>query len=145
MITKSRGEFLTNKAWFQNVITDDDIILCGVSALEFLEMFTGYFDEKIIDVYAKHKGNYENINYNIVDNFDSISYEKHGNLLCTTFTQTINDMLSNIDDTDEAALTEALSNYYYSHNESFDELNIDDENLIAFDNIKLSAIEYYGE
>ena len=142
MITKTRREFSSHRIWFQNVIPDN-VILCGVSALEYLEMFTGYFDEKIIDVYAKEKGEYENINYNIVDNFNNINYTRYGNILCTTFEQTLNDMLLNLNDIDEMALTEALSNYYFSHNESFDGLNIYPENKSAFEYIKPLAAQYY--
>ena len=144
MFSKFAGSYMSHRAWLEDVINDDSTILCGVSALEYLEMYTGFFNEKLIDVYAKQKGIYENINYIIVDNFDSIEYFRHGNLLCTTFDQTINDMLSDIYNADEAALTEALSNYYYSHHESFDGLNIDDSNLAAFEEIKPYAIDYYS-
>ena len=37
-------------------------------------MFSGFFDEAIIDVYSIQKGLYNNINYNIVDSYDDIDY-----------------------------------------------------------------------
>ena len=52
-------------------------------------------------------------------------------------------MLSNFENTDEMALTEALSNYYYSHNESFDGLNIKPENKDTFLMIRQAAKKYY--
>ena len=72
MKTKSNDQYLTNYEWFIDVLNDESVILCYGSALECLELFTGYLGESEIDVYAKEKGIYENINYRIVDNFDGI-------------------------------------------------------------------------
>lgn len=143
MMTKTRKDFISTRLWLQNVMTND-VILCGVSALEYLEMFSGFFDEAIIDVYSIQKGLYNNINYNIVDSYDDIDYFISDNVCCTTFEQTINDMLSDFENTDEMALTEALSNYYYSHNESFEGLNIKPENKDTFEQLKQPVIDYYG-
>lgn len=142
MITKISGDFISHHLWFQNVISED-VILCQVSALEFLGMFTGYIDERAIDVYAKSEGIYDNINYILTDTFENIEYIQLGNVRCTTFEQTINDMLRDSDNTDENALTEALSNYYFNHNESFAGLKINSENLDKFNQIKDCAISYY--
>ena len=54
-MTKTRKDFISTRLWLQNVMTND-VILCGVSALEYLEMFSGFFDEAIIDVYSIQKG-----------------------------------------------------------------------------------------
>lgn len=142
MITKISGDFISHQLWFQNVISED-VILCGVSALEFLGMFTGYIDESAIDVYAKSKGIYDNINYILTDSFENIEYVQFGNVRCTTFGQTVNDMLRDLDNADEAALTEALGNYYFDHNESFAGLKINSENLNNFNQIKDCAISFY--
>ena len=131
MMTKTSGDYLTNRGWLSDIISGDNFILCCGSALEFLQMFVGYVNEKEIDVYATAKGEYDNIDY-----------FKKGNTLCTTFTQTINDMLADFDHTDELALTEALCNYYYEHGESFDGLYIKPENQAIFDTLKTLAIEY---
>lgn len=143
MYTRFRGEFISSRMWFQNVISED-VILCGVSALECLEMFTGYFNEKLIEVYAKKIGHYENISYAIVDGFEGIECVKIGNVRCTSFEQTINDMLRDFNNTDEMALAEALNNYYFSHGESFEGLRIRPENRSAFDYLWESAIGYYS-
>lgn len=143
MLTKTSGDFISHRLWFQSVL-DENVILCGVSALECLGMFTGYVNETIIDVYALSRGRYENINYIIVSSFDDIDYVRFDNVLCTTFEQTINDMLSDLENTDEMALTEALSNFYYSHNESFNSLHIKSENRFVFNNIQNYAINYYS-
>ena len=145
MITKTRGDYLTNWAWFNDIIGGKDMVLCHSSALECLQLFTGYVNEKIIDVYAKKRGEYENINYRILDDFNNIDIVPVDNLLCTSVNQTINDMLSDFDNTDEQALLEALCKYYYKHNNSFDGLAISPENIKHFNAIKEWAIDYYNE
>ena len=56
MITKTSGDYLTNRGWLSDIINGDNYILCCGSALEFLQMFVGYVNEKEIDVYARVKG-----------------------------------------------------------------------------------------
>ena len=140
--TKTSGDFATHADWFQNVITEN-VVLCHTSALEILGMFNGFMDESKIDVYSLSKGQYNNIHYHIVDTFDNIAIVEKFGVRCTTFEQTINDMLNDIYNADEWALTEALSDYYFTHNKSFNGLNILPENQMAFENIMQSAIEYY--
>lgn len=144
MTTITSGHFLSYSDWFESVIKED-IILCCTSALEMLGMFDGLIDEKNIDVYALEQGIYDNINYHIVDTFENIETQKIHNVRCTSFVQTINDMLSDLYNADECALTEALANYYCMHGDSFDGLYIKNENISAFEKIKDSAIEYYNE
>ena len=146
MITKRSGDYITNRAWFKDVIgpNKDDVILCHTSALECLQLFNGYLNEKSIDVYAQKKGIYENINYRVITDFEEIDTVNVGGLLCTSINQTINDMLRDFDNTDEQALVEALSEYYYAQKKNFNGLAIDPENIQIFDNIKNWAIEYHN-
>ena len=145
MMSKTRGDFISNRAWFTNVISGEDVILRRVSALEYLQLFVGYMREKEIDVYAKTKGIYDNINYHIVDTFDGIDYIRHGGVLCSSFNQAINDMLDDFANADEQALVGALSNYYYKNNESFEGIFINPENIECFESLKEWAVEYYDE
>lgn len=142
MNTQTSGNFISHRAWFRSIITED-VVLCGVSALECLDMFTGYLDESNVYVYAKQEGVYSNICYTIIDNFDNIDCVKIGNLICTSFEQTVNDMLSDFENIDKGVLIEALSNFYYSNSESFSGLKIKPENRTNFEAIMQDAIEYY--
>lgn len=142
--TSSSGAYLSYTQWFKNVI-DEDIILCGTSSLELQDMFNGSSDEKTIEAYALIKGQYDNINYHIVNSFNDIECCTLHGIKCTTFNQTINDMLSNDSLYDLWAITEALSNYYYSHNETFNDLIITEQNTEKFEAIKQDAINYYNE
>ena len=145
MVSSVSDEFLTNRAWHRAVVGGKDMILRRTSALEFLELFGGYMRKKKIDVYARQRGEYENINYYIVDNFDSIDYINFGNVLCSSVNQAFNDMLNDFDNIDEQSLVEGLSRYYYTHNNSFDGLYIKPENMKCFNSVKDWAIEYYDE
>ena len=144
MRTRANSEYLTNREWLRNIVGGQELILKGHSALLFLELFGGYCDENEITVYAKSNGIYSNINYHVVDSFDNIDYVKYGNVLCSTASQAINDMLSEYDTVDEQALYEGLSDYYH-YNKSFDALNIKPENIVKFDEIKIFALNYYKE
>ena len=145
MITKSSGDYETHRDWLEDVVGGSGVILCYTSALECLELFLGYVNETRIDVYAKEKGKYENINYRVVDTFDNIDVVNVGRLLCTSVGRTINDMLRDFDNADEQALLEALSDYYFEHNESFDGLAVDPSNMELFGTVKKWAIEYHVE
>ena len=144
MTSATSNDFLTNRAWHKAVIGGEEMILRRTSALEHLEFFFGYMNEKLIDVYAKQQGRYENVNYHIVDTFNGIDTVRFGDVLCTSASQTFNDMLSDFDNIDEQALVEGLAGYYYSHGESFDGLEIKPENMERFGLIKDWAIEYYS-
>ena len=142
MITRTNSDYTSTRAWLRDIIHGEQYILRGVSALEFLQMFGGYVGEKQIEVYATQQGNYDNVDYKIVNGFSELEYIKIGDTLCTTFNQTVNDMLLDFDSTDELALTEALSNYYYENNESFSGLIIKPENRSIFNYVLKNAIEY---
>lgn len=143
MKTLTSGKFITFNQWFDSVI-DENVVLCYTSALEALGMFNGSIDESEIDVYALEMGKYDNINYHIISDFNDVEVQQIGKVWCTTFNQTINDMLRDIY-IDRTALTEALANYYYSHENSFDGLIVDKDNEMNFEEIKEDAINYYSE
>lgn len=142
MRSRACDEYISNRAWFRDVVGGKNLILCGTSALEFLELFDGYAGEDEIDVYALSAGTYDNIHYHIIDTLEKIDYIKHGNVLCATFNQTLNDMLSD-ENADIQALSEALSNYFYTNGESFDGLQINQKNIKRFEFLKECAVAYY--
>ena len=145
MTVLTSNDFLTARAWHRAVVGGKDMILRSTSALEFLELFAGYMREKKIDVYAKRREDYRDINYYLVDSFDGIDYIRFGDVLCTSANQTFNDMLRDCDRVDEQSLVEGLSRYYYMHDTSFDGLIIKPENMEYFNSLKDWAIEYYDE
>ncbi|MCL2748409.1 MAG: hypothetical protein FWE59_07125 [Oscillospiraceae bacterium] len=144
MQVNGSGTCLTHLEWFRNVLRGKNIVLSHTSALECLGLFTGYVNENQIDLYAIEREPYTNINYNIVSGFDGIETTEVGGLRCTTANQTFNDMLRDYDRIDEQALVQALSDYYFSHNESFDGLDIEPQYLLRFNTLADWAVEYYN-
>lgn len=142
MQTNTSVNYISNRAWFRDVLRGEDVILRGVSALEYLQLFVGYVGESNINVYAKSKGIYDNVEYNIIDTFDNIDYFQHTNILCSSANQAINDLLMDYENTDEQALTESLSNYYHTHDMSFEGLNIK-YNKEKFEELKNWAVNFY--
>ena len=145
MIDFASNGHLTLRAWHRDLVGGRDVILKYASALAHLQLFNGYMHEKHIDVYAKSPGEYENVRYHIVNSFDHIDFVRIGNVLCTTASQTINDMLADYHQVDTMALVEGLSGYYFAHGESFSGLDIYPENVARFNSIKDWATEYYDE
>ena len=69
--------------------------------------------------------------------------EKNG-LRFTDFNRTLSDALANEPILDMQGITEAVSRYYYSHNESFSGLFVAPEYQDRFDRLANEAIEYYN-
>ena len=145
MTSATRNDYLTVRDWHRAIIGGTDLVLRRTSALEHLQLFGGYLSEEMIDVYAMQPGPYKNINYHVVDTFNGIDTVRIENVLCTSVSQTLNDMLGDFDDIDEQSLVEGLSRYYYTHGKSFDGLDVKNENRDRFNLIKDWAIEYYDE
>jgi hypothetical protein len=125
------------------VVGNQPMILRSVSALEYLQLFVGYFSENKVEVYALEESPEENIRCHIIEDLEAIEYIRFENVLCSSPSQAVNDMLSDFEHSDETALVEALSKYYYSHEESFSGLNIKKENQKRFEELKDWAINYF--
>ena len=141
METKHSDEFLSNKEWLQTALSSEKVILRGISALEYLQLFPGYIGEKNIEVYSLTEGQYSNIQYSIVNSFDGIEYLDDGIVLCSTLEQTIKDFIRDYDTSDTHVLVEALGNYYYFNNFTFDKLIVDTDQVL-FDEVKVWAIGF---
>ena len=140
---KISSDYTSNRAWLRDVVGNQPMILRSVSALEYLQLFVGYFSENKVEVYALEESPEENIRCHIIEHFEAIEYIRFENVLCSSPSQAVNDMLSDFEHSDETALVEALSKYYYSHEESFSGLNIKKENQKRFEELKDWAINYF--
>ena len=80
----------------------------------------------------------------MVDSFKRIETVELNGLICTTFTQTVNDMLAE-EYSDRDALIQALSNYFYEKDKSFTGLKIKEANIKTFEVIKPWVIDYYTD
>lgn len=140
---KISSDYTSNRAWLRDVVGNQPMILRSVSALEYLQLFVGYFSENKVEVYALEESPEEYIRCHIIEDLEAIEYIRFENVLCSSPSQAVNDMLSDFEHSDETALVEALSKYYYSHEESFSGLNIKKENQKRFEELKDWAINYF--
>ena len=140
---KISSDYTSNRAWLRDVVGNPPMILCSVSALEFLQLFVGYFSESKVEVYALEASPEENIQCHIVENLEAVEHIRFENVLCSSPSQAINDLLADSEHGDKTALVEALSKYYYSHEGSFSGLNIKAENRKRFEELKEWAINYF--
>lgn len=118
------------------MIGDENVIVCGISALECLALFSGYLDAHTVDVYALAEGTNAALRYHVVDTFAGIGTVSCGSFRCTSVSQTLNDLLSDYNNVGDAVLSEALANYYHAHAQSFDGLEIAEENKPLFDKLR---------
>ena len=140
---KISSDYTSNRAWLRDVVGNQPMILRSVSALEYLQLFVGYFSENKVEVYALEESPEETIRCHNIEDLEAIEYIRFENVLCSSPSQAVNDMLSDFEHSDETALVEALSKYYYSHEESFSGLNIKKENQKRFEELKDWAINYF--
>ena len=142
METRRNTEYMTNAEWLSTELRGEKVIVALDSALEMLGLFSGFFWEKEISVYATKTGHFSNVNYIIVNDLSKFDTVEIMGTLCTSASQTFNDIMKVYDTFDDGILLEALNDYYFSHGESFSGLQIDPGNKEIFDQIKKDAIEY---
>lgn len=119
-----------------------NVILASESALEYLDVTDNNFST-MIKVYAtsplpwpflvKQVKNFENIDYKVVDG-----------ILVSTISQALDDMLSD-SNSDFQIVDQALNNYYYKNNESFEGIEVSNKNKKKLEKEKKIALTYYDD
>ena len=142
-----RRDFIGSLSWLRAVrnCLGEDVVFALDEALMCHGSFGGRSDEFLVWVYGNDSvtrfngvavlGNHVSP-YNVV--------ERNG-LLFTDFNRTLCDALANEKMLDMQGITEALSKYYYSHNESFSGLFVPPEYQERFEKLAHEAINYYND
>ena len=133
---------LSNRARFRRLLKGQDMILRGVSALEYMEMFVGYMSEMSIEAYAKERNLSGTFDLRVIESFADVDHFQDGHIRCATFNQVVNDMLSEFETMDDVALAEALSGYY-EENGSFEGLDVAPQHMAHFMEMMDWAREYH--
>ena len=140
-----RTEYRNYLDWLKSVneLIDEPVVYALNQALMCQGMFNGYSDEYLVWVY----GNDELKRYNGVvvlgNNIDDCYVENHCGLHCTNFNRTLNDSFANEDILDMQGITEALSKYYFTHDESFEGIYVEPKYQKSFKKLAQYAKEYY--
>ena len=142
-----RSDYIGALSWLRAVRENinEDIVFALDEALMCQGNFGGRSDEYIVWVYGEDTV----LNYNGVAVLgNSISpycvQEKNG-LRFTDFNRTLSDAFANEAILDMQGITEAVSRYYYSNNESFNGLSVAPEYQERFERLANEAILYYDD
>lgn len=118
-----------------------DCVLAFETASDYLGMNAGTHQRLAYYVYSLEELNLEGVDCTILDSYDSLDILEERGMRCTSRTQTIIDLLSH--DRDDQVILESLADWYFSHNESFNDLVIPDNIKDLFNEYKYDAIHYY--
>ena len=132
----------SNHARLSRHVRGRDVVLRGVSALEYMGLFVGYVNAGAVEVYAKDDLVDDIFDSRVVVDFNQIDYFQDGNVKCSTLSQVVNDMLGEFETMDDVALAESLA-YYYEKQGSLESLNIAPQYHSHFEEMKDWAREYY--
>lgn len=99
-----------------------DCVLAFETASDYLSTNKMTNQRPMYYVYATHELNIQGVECTIVDNFDDLDIINERGMLCTSVTQTMWDLLRN--DRDSQVIIECIADWYFSHNESYDDLAV---------------------
>ena len=132
---------ISNRERLRKMVAGQEVILRGVSALEYMDLFVGYMAEQQIEVYLRVDLS-DRFDSTIIENFDGIDYFVDNDVRCSTISQVVNDMLNEYDSMDATALAEALSEYH-EINGSLEGINIEPQNTLYFREMQDWALEFH--
>ncbi len=142
-----RSDYVGAMSWLEavNERIGQEVVFALDEALMCQGSFLGRSDEYIVWVYGDDE--VSRFNGVVVLGNDISPYcvrDKRG-LRFTDFNRTLSDALANESILDMQGITEALSKYYYSHDESFNGLSVAPEYQERFDKLANEAIDYYND
>lgn len=140
----SRRDFVGAISWLKAV--RDEINKTVVFALDEALMCQGRFlgrsDEYVIWAYGDDSLSSFNGIVLLGNRISPYCVEERNGLLYTDFNRTIYDALANEKILDMQGITEAVGNYYFEHNSSFDGIAVPPEYTDRFDSLADNAIDY---
>ena len=134
----------SNRVRISRLLKGKEVILRGISALKYMELFNDEHAEieETIFVYAKEKIKENNLKIKIINDFDAIDYNEDWEIACSTLNQVISDMLSEPELMNQAVLVESLANYY-EEKANFDDLKVCETKKADFETLKILAMAFY--
>ena len=141
-----RSDYIGALSWLKAVRErlGENVVFALDEALMCQGSFGGRSDEYIVWVY----GNDELSNFNGVvvlgNRISSYCVKEKDGMRFTDFNRTLSDSLANESILDMQGITEAVSKYYFTHNESFNGLSVAPEYQERFEKLAVDAIDYYN-
>lgn len=141
-----RSDYVGTLSWLKAVHEKlgENVVFALDEALMCQGNFTGHSDEYIVWVYGDDSLTRFNGVIVLGNKICPYSIEEKNGLKFTDFNRTISDSLANENILDMQGITEAVSRYYYSHNESFEGISVAPEYQDRFELLANEAIDYYN-
>lgn len=141
-----RSDYIGAVSWLKAVqdCLGDSVVFALDEALMCQGSFGGRNEEYIVWVYGDDTLTQFNGVVVLGNHISSYHVKNRNGLLYTDFNRTVYDAFANESILDMQGITEAISKYYYSNEESFAGIFIAPEYQDRFDRLADEAIEYYG-
>lgn len=142
-----RSDYVGSNAWLRAVrdCLGEDVVFALDEALMCQGSFGGRSDEYIVWLYGDDSVKRFNGAVVLGNKISPYCVKEKNGLRFTDLSRTLHDALSNEPILDMQGITEAISRYYYSHNESFDGLFIAPEFQDRFEELAADSIDYYND
>ena len=140
-------EFQTSLAWLRAVRDrmGEEVVFALDEALMCHGRFLGRDDEYLVWVYGSDALSQFNGVVVLGNHISPYSVRNRDGLLYTDFSRTVSDALANEAILDMQGITEAISHYYYTHNESVEGICVAPEYQDRFEMLVRDAVEYYDD
>ncbi len=141
-----RSDYVGSVSWLKAVCEriGENVVFALDEALMCEGRFGGRSDEYIVWVYGDDNVSRFNGVVLLGNKVSAYCIKEKNGLRFTDFNRTLSDALANEPILDMQGITEAVSRYYYSHNESFSGLFVAPKYQDRFDRLANEAIEYYN-
>lgn len=126
----------------RNTLINQDCIVAFETASDFLGTNKMAYRPRLC-VYSLNELNIPCVECKIVPSYDGLDIVEIDGLTCTSPSQTIIDLLRY--DRDPQVTIEAIADWYFTHNESYDGLEIPEDIKEAFDDYAEDAIHYFDD
>ena len=140
-----RSNFIGAVSWLKAVqeCIGEPVVFALDEALMCQGSFGGRSDEYIVWIYGNDSAARFNGVTILGNQVSPYNVEERNGLLYTNFNRTLSDALANESILDMQGITEAVSRYYYTHDNSFDGIVVPPEYQNRFEELANDAIEYY--
>ncbi len=140
-----RSDFVGSISWLKAVrdCIGENAVFAIDEALTCQGSFGGRSDEYIVWVYGDDSLTRYNGIVVLGNHISPYCVKEKNGLRFTEFNRTLSDALANESILDMQGITEAVSRYYYSNNESFNGISVAPEYQERFELLAEDAIDYY--
>ncbi|MBR3184428.1 MAG: hypothetical protein IKF61_08830, partial [Firmicutes bacterium] len=140
-----RSSYISAISWLTAIQEKlgENVVFALDEALMCQGLFGGRNDEYLVWVYGDSSLTRFNGVVVLGESISKYDVVEDTGIRLTSFSRTLNDAFANEHILDMQGVTEALSYYYYSNNESFDGISVSPEYQEQFERLATDAINYY--